>query len=309
MNQIIFRKNQKRLLVTGASGFLGYRICTEAKADWRVFGMGHARPVAAEGVEAVAIDLTDGAARVRELDRIRPHAVIHTAAISQPETCQQMPEAARAVNVDATEALGAWCARHGVSMVFTSTDLVFDGTHAPYAETDPVSPVNAYGRQKVEAESRLRQICPDAVICRMPLMFGHAPGTSGGFLGWMIRALEKGQPIRLFTDEYRTAVDTASAARGLLLFTEKPAGTYHLGGRKRLSRYDMGRALAEKGEWNPSLLFPARVRDAETAAPRSPDVSLVSDKAYALGYAPADFDTALNDVVRRWQLSPPLPFS
>ena len=253
------KQNQKRLLVTGASGFLGYRICREARSGWQVFGMGHARPVAVEGVEALAMDLTDGAARARELDRIRPHAVIHTAAVSQPETCQQKPEAARAVNVDATEALGAWCAHHGAGMVLTSTDLVFDGTHAPYAETDPVSPVNAYGRQKVEAESRLRQVYPDAVICRMPLMFGHAPGTSGGFLGWMIRALEKGQPIRLFTDEYRTAVDTASAARGLLLFTEKPAGTYHLGGRRRLSRYDMGRALVERGGWNPSLLVPASV--------------------------------------------------
>lgn len=300
------KQNQKRLLVTGASGFLGYRICTEARSGWRVFGMGHAHPVAVEGVEALSMDLTDAAALNRKLDRIQPQAVIHTAAVSQPEACQRKPETTRAVNVNATEAIGTWCARHGAGMVFTSTDLVFDGTSAPYAETDPVSPVNAYGRQKADAENRLQRVCPDAVICRMPLMFGHSPGTSGGFLGWMIRALEKGEPIRLFTDEYRTAVDTTSAARGLLLFTEQPAGIYHLGGRKRLSRYDMGRALVAQGGWNPSLLVPASVHDAETSAPRSPDVSLVSDKAYALGYAPEGFDTALTKVVRLWR-SPPSP--
>ena len=292
---------QKRLLVTGASGFLGYRICMEAKEAWRVFGTGHRHPVVAQGAEALNVDLTDTAALARLMDQVRPHAVIHAAAVSQPEICQRDPETTRALNVGATETLGVWCADNRVPLVFTSTDLVFDGTSPPYAETDPVSPVNAYGRQKVEAENRLSAIYPDAVICRMPLMFGYAPGTSGGFLGWMIRALEKGEPIRLFTDEYRTAVDTASAAQGLLLFTGKPAGIYHLGGQRRLSRYDMGRILAERGGWDPSLLVPASVRDAGTSAPRSPDVSLVSQKAFALGYTPADFDAAIENIIRTWR--------
>lgn len=293
-------QTRKRLLVTGASGLLGYRVCQEAKSGWRVFGLHRTHPVAAEDVEALDVDLTDEGALARALDRIRPNAVIHTAAVSQPETCHKDPERSRAVNVEATENLAALCARRRIRMVFTSSDLVFDGRKPPYAETDPVSPVSAYGRQKAETERRVRKICPAAVICRMPLMFGYAPGTSGGFLGWMVRALEKGEPLHLFTDEYRTAVDTASAARGLLLFTDKPPGTYHLGGRRRLSRYEIGIALVERGSWDRSLLIPASVHGAMTSAPRSPDVSLVSERAYTLGYAPMDFDAAIDMVIRQW---------
>ncbi|MBI9085981.1 MAG: NAD(P)-dependent oxidoreductase [Desulfobacterales bacterium] len=291
-------KPKKRLLVTGASGFLGYRVCMEAQKNWQVFGTHHAKPVAVAGVEALGLDLTNHDDLAHSVKQVRPHAVIHTAAVSQPEDCQAHPASSRAINVSATANLATLCARDKIPFVFTSTDLVFDGLNAPYAETDPVSPVNEYGRQKVEAEEAIRRICPAAAICRMPLMFGHAPGTGSGFLGWMIRALEKGEPIRLFTDEYRTMVDTVSAARGLILFTEKSGGTYHLGGRRRISRHDMGLALLQRGPWDPSLLIRASVYDSTGLAPRSPDVSLVSESAYALGYRPTDFDRALDEGIR-----------
>lgn len=297
----MMEKLKKRLLVTGASGFLGYRVCMEAQKNWQVFGIHNKKPVTASGVQSLNFDLTDADALADCIKQVRPHAVIHTAAASRPEDCQAHPEASRAINVTATANLATLCARDKIALVFTSTDLVFDGRNAPYAETGPVSPVNEYGRQKVEAEAAVRQICPAAAICRMPLMFGHAPGTGGGFLGWMIRALEKGEPIRLFADEYRTLVDTTSAARGLLLFIEKPGGTYHLGGRQRMSRYDMGQALLQGlATGDPSLLIPASVHDFPATAPRSPDVSLTSDRAYAMGYDPIDVHRAIDDVIRSW---------
>jgi dTDP-4-dehydrorhamnose reductase len=291
---------KKRLLVTGASGFLGYRICLEARPHWQVFGVCRGNDVRVPGVTAIRFDLADTKRLNRIFAEVQPHAVIHAAALSQPETCQARPEESRAVNVRGTREIARICAERKTPLVFTSTDLVFDGLNPPYEENDPVSPVNEYGRQKVEAEEAIRRICPHAAICRMPLMVGYAPG-GGGALDWMIRVLRDGGRLRLFSDEFRSVVDTTSAARGLLLFPGKPGGIYHLGGKVRVSRYDMGLALVHRLGVSADRIESASVMDAGASAPRSPDVSLVSRRAYDLGYDPAEFLPALNLALTEWE--------
>jgi dTDP-4-dehydrorhamnose reductase len=114
-----------------------------------------------------------------------------------------------------------------------------------------------------------------------------------------VKTLQAGQPLTLFTDEFRTAVDTASAAQGLLMALKQKAVTLHLGGRIRLSRFTMGCLVADVLKADHALLKPLLTQDLPMPAPRSPDVSLDSARAYALGYAPADITTALETLVPR----------
>lgn len=275
----------RRLLVTGASGFLGGHLARAAQATWQVVGTYHRHCPTLAGLALHPIDLTD-AALDPWLEALAPDAIIHTAALSQPNRCEQEPERSYAINVEATRRLAEYCARRAIPLVFTSTDQVFDGQAAPYDETSPPSPINRYGHHKAEAEALVQAVHPAAAICRLPLLYGPASPTAGCFLQGFVRQLRAGQPLALFTDEFRTPAYVADAAAGLLLALENATGLLHLAGPERLSRYDFGLRLAEVFDLDQTLLVPSRQADVPMAAARPADVSSRCDRAYRLGYRP-----------------------
>ena len=275
----------QKILVTGASGFLGWNLCQVARADWEVYSTYFQQPIEIPNIVTIKLDLTDSDAVDREITRLAPTAVIHTAAASSPNFCQENPDLSYQINVLATERLAKICAVNNIPFVFTSTDLVFDGTKAPYQETDPTCPINLYGEQKLAAELKILAAYPQATICRMPLMFGMAPPTATSFIQPWLRSLSQHQSLKLFIDEYRTPVSATTAAKGLLLaLNTAPGEIIHLGGKERVSRYEFGKLLAEIFQFNSDLIQPISQKDLQMAAPRAADVSMNSQKAIALGY-------------------------
>jgi dTDP-4-dehydrorhamnose reductase len=279
------KKGVKKLLVTGASGFLGWNLCQLAKQEWDVYGTYFSKAVEIPGVTLVKADLRDFQDVQRLFNEIQPAAVIHTAAQSSPNFCQTYPDESHQINVTASCNIAGLCADYAIPCAFTSTDLVFDGLNPPYRETDPVCPVNRYGEQKVMAEQGMLERYPRVAVCRMPLMFGVAQGATS-FIQAFIKALREGQELSLFTDEFRTPVSGTTAAAGLLLALEKVEGLIHLGGKERVSRYEFGRIMADVLELPQEKLKACRQKDVPMAAPRSADVALDSSKAFALGYKP-----------------------
>jgi dTDP-4-dehydrorhamnose reductase len=285
----------KKLLITGVSGFLGWNLAQLAAKDWQVYGTYHRHGIALPQGTVVKLDLTDAVSLKTLFEDLKPDAVIHAAAQSQPNACQTHPEAAYKINVTASLHLAQYCAEADIPCVFTSTDLVFDGLHPPYRETDPVSPLNRYGEQKVAAEQAMQDCYPLVTLARMPLMFGAAAPTSGSFMQPFLEKLRSQTPLTLFTDEYRTPVSATTAAQGLLLaLTQAPGEILHLGGKERISRYEFGLIMAEVLEINPKLIQPCLQQDVPMAAPRPVDVSLYSQKAYELGYQPLLLREALS---------------
>jgi dTDP-4-dehydrorhamnose reductase len=288
----------KRLLVTGAAGFLGWHVCRLAAGSWRVIGTSRRTGIDEVRCKSVFLDLTALADLRHLFSEMRPDAVIHTAAAADPNFCETHPDRTESINVEVPGRLAAHCARQRIPLVFTSSDLVFDGEHAPYAEAAAPSPVNVYGDQKARAEAAVRSAWAGALICRMPLLFGWSGSSHKGFDQAMIRAIRSRNPLLLFTDEFRTPVDAESAAAGLLRLLGKAAGTFHLGGRQRTSRFDMGMRFARHlGVSRPSIQAGRRA-EANTAAARPRDVSLISQRAYRLGYDPVPLDRAIAATVR-----------
>lgn len=275
----------KRFLVTGASGFLGWNFCRLAQADWDIYGTYFSHFVEISGITGVKVDLRDFQALKQIFQSVQPDGVIHLAAQSSPNFCQNSPQESQTINVTASCNIAGLCADASIPFVFTSTDLVFDGLNPPYKETDAVCPVNLYGEQKVMAEVGILERYPLTAICRMPLMFGVATPNTTSFMQSFIQTLREGKELSLFIDEFRTSVSGQTAAQGLLLALEKVNGIIHLGGKERLSRYDFGRLLIEVLQL-PDGLKACRQQDIKMAAPRPADVSLDSAKAFELGYAP-----------------------
>lgn len=283
----------QKLLVTGASGFLGWNLCQVAAPQWQVYGTYCMHPVEIEKVTLLKTDLQDFQQLKELLNQLQPDAVVHLAAQSSPNGCESQPKESYRLNVTVPCNFAGLCADSHIPLVFTSTDLVFNGLNPPYQEADPVSPVNRYGEQKAKAEEEVLSRYPEAVVCRMPLMFGAVPPTASTFLQLSLQILRNGQDLKLFTDEFRTPVSGTTAAQGLLLALKQVQGRVHLGGRERISRYEFGQLLMQVFDLPTARLIACRQEDIPMAATRPPDVSLDSAKAFSIGYSPPSLQEAL----------------
>jgi dTDP-4-dehydrorhamnose reductase len=187
------------------------------------------------------------------------------------------------------------CARRGMALVCLSTDLVFGGDQAPYAETDAPDPLLTYGRTRLEGEQAVRAAHPLAVVARLSLVSGRGYGPRGTATEWIAWALAVGRPLRLYTDQHRTPIDTLSIADGVGLLLRKNArGLFHLGGPERISRHEMGRRVALALGLPTELIEPVAQAEHYTGAPRPADVSLDSGRARReLGFAPRAFAEAI----------------
>jgi len=275
----------RKLLLTGASGFLGRHIIQVAQSDWKIIGTYHENVPKEQG-EFHQINLSQKGKVEALFETAKPDAVIHTAALSKAALCEQNPTFSRQINVEATRQIAIQCAKANIPLLFTSTNLIFDGKNAPYREADPPSPLSQYGLQKLEAERVMLLEYPHSTVCRMPLMYGSLSDTNNFFLDWIHR-LENGILLKAFTDEYRTPVHAADAARGLFLLLEKEkTGIWHLGGRASISRYDFAMQMVEVFGFLQANVQPLTQAELNLTAPRPADVSMDSSRAFNLGYSP-----------------------
>ncbi len=276
---------RQTLLITGASGLLGWNVCHLAKNDFEVWGTYFAHELEIPGVNLCRVDLTNTTEIKRLFARVGPDAVVHCAAVSSPNFCQENKALSFKMNVEASECMARLCREYGSAMVFTSSGQIFDGTHAPYKETDPPNPLNVYGEHKLLAEERIRQAHPEAVVCRMPLMFGYGGPCGQSFIQPWIRSIQTGQALTLFTDEIRAPVSGLDAAQGLLHFIGSPHKVLHLGGRDAMSRYEMGRRLFTLLQ-SPENSNACRQADVQMTAQRPGNITFDSSLAFANGYDP-----------------------
>jgi dTDP-4-dehydrorhamnose reductase len=265
-----------RILVTGASGKLGSVLVDRLTRDGRhdVIAWSGTTSGPRGAVTLHAVDLIEARAVDESLEAADPDAVIHAAAMSTAEAVYRDPARGHAVNVEATRRLAEWAGSRGRRLLFTSTDLVFDGSRSWYREEDPARPILAYGRSKFEAE-RPVVAAPRSLVARLSLLFGPTHSGRPGFFDLAMDALRRGEPRPFFEDEFRTPLDYRTAAEILVGLVESEAvGIVHVGGPERLSRFELMRRVALAAGVDPHLVRSGRQADAALPEPRPADVSL-----------------------------------
>jgi dTDP-4-dehydrorhamnose reductase len=247
--------------------------------------------------ETVRFDLADQPSIDRALDQARPDAVVHCAALADPDRCERDSALAEALNVAAPAHLARACRARGVQLVALSTDLVFAGDRAFAGEDDPAAPILTYGRTKLAGERAVLAEYPGAVALRVPLVVGRghgARGTASEAIAWALRA---GRPVRLFTDQVRTPVDPESIADAIArVLAAGSAGRFHLAGPERVSRHELGLRIAAVLGLPAHSITPVRQGDVPAAARRPADVSLDGRRAHeVLGWRPRPLEAGIRE--------------
>jgi len=260
-----------RVMITGAGGLIGQYLVKTARRwapGWHV-----------EGLTRADLDVTDAAATTAVFRRLAPDLVVHCAAMSRTKDCEQDPERASRVNVEATARLAGLS--DTIPLIFLSSGEVFDGGTGWYRETDQPNPINVYGRTKLEAE-RVVLHNPRHTVVRIVLTAGTSQEGDRSFVEDMCRTAKAGRNVTLYADEFRCPLPAGIIARAVweVAQGDRP-GLYHLGGSERLSRWEIGQALLP---WYPELtgrLVNGSARDHQ-GAPRPADLSLNCEKIQRL---------------------------
>ncbi|MEO3747305.1 sugar nucleotide-binding protein [Plantactinospora sp. B5E13] len=258
----------RRLLVTGATGYLGRRVYQRATAaGWSVVGTYHAGP-AETGDERW--DVRDPSAVRRLIARIRPDVVVHAATGRDRDDWRTTADGAAHVAVAAAAA--------GTRLVHVSSDAVFSGRDVHYDEEALPDPVHRYGAAKAAAETAVRAVAPDAAVVRTSLVLGDGQGAHERLTHDLVSGRLSGA---LFTDEIRKPVHVDDLADALLeLAGNGYRGVLNVAGPDVVSRYDLGLLVAARDGLDPAAVPAARLADLGVRRPG--DVRLRLERATAL---------------------------
>jgi dTDP-4-dehydrorhamnose reductase len=269
-----------KIIVTGASGFLGREVCLAAlRRGHEVLALGGSRAPVVPGVaQARAFDLCSEAALEALVLEEFPHAVVHCAAFPTIEACQADPARAQVLNAEVPKKLAQLCFHLGAKLVHLSTDTVFDGVAGSYQHTDHPKPLNLYGETKAAAEVEVLRFGREhAAVLRTSPIIGNSVSGDRGLHERLFIAWKESRPTSLFTDEIRQPVEVSNLADVTIELCERNnlSGLYHWAGTEAMSRHEIGVRIARHfGLDADSLVRPITRAEVPAAAARPRDLSL-----------------------------------
>lgn len=272
------------ILVTGASGLLGANLLWEVRGRYDRVAVYYRHPIRLPGVVGVRADLTCSPEALELIEAYRPHWIVHCAALTNVDLCEEEPSEAHKVNVEMTEHLVSAARRTGARMLYISTDSVFDGVRGRYSEEDTPRPLNVYARTKLEGERVVRGNLDRSLVVRTNI-YGWNAQNKDSLAEWLLGRLESGQQVPGFQDVFFTPILVNDLAKILLNMMDQALhGVYHVAGGERCSKFEFAQRLAEAFALEKTLVVPASLHTSHLRAPRPRDTSLVTEKvSRALG--------------------------
>ena len=289
-----------KILVTGANGFLGHYLIRQLISLPHTIiatGKGECRlPFdEVENFLYTPLDFTDPFAVHDVLEKFKPDVVVHAGAMGKPDECEQNQWPAYVTNVEGTLNMLLTAEEYKAHFIFLSTDFVFDGVSGPYNEESKTTPVNFYGKTKLEAEDAVKEYPFDWAIVRTVMVYGRPTAGRSNILTIVKERLEKGESYSVFDDQLRTPTYVEDLAYAIVTIIEKKiTGVFHVSGVDPLSPYEMALKTADHLKLDHSLIKKITTADWQQPARRPPQTIFILDKARKeLGYEPVSFETGL----------------
>ena len=304
MSEIKTRKT-KRIVLTGASGFLGQHLlhffltCPAKDCNYHIYALYWSaegfpeavqavQPVDGVSVEVESLDLSsedDVKAWMEKHSEI--DVCIHTAALSSPRACQEKAERAMAINAPSTFLLSL-LSKKNTAIIALSTDQVYDGSNPPYVEQVKPEPCNVYGHSKRRMEEMLQMIDTDRVVLlRSSIILGPKAPISPEiahttFLHFI--ASRQDQDTEFYSDERRSVIAVSDVIATIQYFVDSnESGVFNMGGPESISRFDMAKAVFEHLGYDTKHLIAKEKADLPPSDVPSPlDITMDSSKLHSL---------------------------
>ncbi len=269
-----------RIVITGHKGQLGTAL-REVLAGEELLGL-----------DLPEDDITDPAAVVDRVTEFRPDVVIHGAAMTHVDGCEQNPDLAYRVNALGTQNLAVACVRVGAAMVMVSTNDVFDGKLGrPYYEWDTPTPQSVYARSKAAGEFYVRSLLNCFYIARTSWLY--AQGGSN-FVTKIMAAADKHGALRVVTDEVSAPTFAPDLARAIAkLIRTQHYGVYHFSNSGICSRYDWACKILDLSGRGGVPVEPITTDEWQRAAPPPLYAPIANFAGAALGITLRSWEEAL----------------
>jgi dTDP-4-dehydrorhamnose reductase len=288
---------RKKVLITGSNGLLGQKLAhlLVHHADIDLIATSRGENKLAQllpELQFISLDVTDARQVGKVIAVERPTHIIHTAAMTNVDECEEDRAGCWQLNVEAVAYLVQACEQYQVHLIHLSTDFIFDGQQGPYDEEATPGPLSYYGESKLAAEALVRQSTAKWAILRTVLVYGivHDYGRSNIVL-WVKNSLEAQQQIKVVSDQYRTPTLAEDLAMGCWLAVDREAqGIYHISGKELLTPYDMALLVADYFGLDASLIQQVDASTFSQKARRPLRTGFDISKAERhLGYVPHSF--------------------
>jgi dTDP-4-dehydrorhamnose reductase len=290
-----------RILVTGSNGLLGQKIVAQlvsAKVDFLATSIGKNRNSNCPLNVYTEMDICNETNITEVFESFQPTHVIHTAAMTNVDTCELEPENCQRINVTSVRFLAAACLKFNCHFQLLSTDFVFDGGKGNYCEEDLPNPLSEYARSKVEAEEITKQLPAHMFsIVRTIIVYGTGENLSrSNIVVWAKEALHKGLELAIIDDQFRAptwADDLAWACIRICELNEN--GIFHISGPETMSIFQIVERIAQYYHLAMNQVKKTDSSTLNQPAKRPPKTGFNLSKARkVLGYDPKKLEETLD---------------
>lgn len=286
----------KKILVTGSNGLLGQKLVYKLKdredVELIATARGENRLLNQKGYAYYTLDIGDKNNVDEVVDAVNPDYIIHTAAMTQVDDCELDHAACDRANVDAVRYIVEAAEKNNSHLIHISTDFIFNGKEGPYDEEGVADPLSYYGNAKWKGEQIVQSSKLKWAILRTVLVYGIVDNMSrSNIVLWAKGALEKGEPINVVDDQFRSPTLAEDLADGCILAVEKNAtGIFNISGKDQFAIIDLVKEVADYYNLDKSLINPVSSKTLNQPAKRPPVTGFILDKARReLGYEPHSF--------------------
>ena len=268
----------KKILITGGSGLLGSNIAKLATSKFEVYAIYNQNKISMNNVNFFQINLTKKE-QFDKINKINPDVIVHCAALTNVDYCEEHPEEAYSHNVLVSCNIAEVAKKTGAFLIHISTDCVFDGMKGDYKEEEETNPVNVYGKTKLKAEQEILSIHPSSCVVRTNI-YGWNKRNKFSLAEWMINKLSNNEELPALRDIYFSPILVNDLIELLFKLKDKKyKGIINIVGSESCSKLEFACKIAEVFGFDKNKIKSIGISDLELKAPRGANISLNVSKA------------------------------